>query len=417
MMYLPRLFHKPASRNPLSLLKALLGSALLLPGQVLMTGGEPGEPVRLHPSDMAIFLAGENRSDLPCSVSPNKPVLGFDMRLHSTYEVAVPLAELAGDQDILSLLFRVQPVDPPGEPAHFVQRVRVPPIDEGARGDAYLHGTFDVGPGDYRVSWLMRDRSGRVCSSFWDVRAGLAGKDQEIELNLRPGRVAATELEQFREEPPVLRRAGGENLSVKVMVNFAPQNQHAATLRPIDTSALVSILRTISREPRITKFSVVTFNLHERRVLYRQENADRIDFPAIGASLETLELGTIDIARLSDEFGEAAFLSELIRQEVAGDTQPDALIFAGPKAMLTRNIPEQELEAIGQLPYPVYYMNYNLNPFEIPWRDAIGVAVHFLNGREYTITRPRDLFVAVGGIVSEIVKGKDNRRMAAAASE
>ena len=53
-------------------------------------------------------------------------------------------------------------------------------------------------------------------------------------------------------------------------------------LQPLDTSALTAILRNISRDPRIGKFTVVAFNLQEHRVVYRQDNAEKIDFPALG---------------------------------------------------------------------------------------------------------------------------------------
>ena len=404
-------------RWPLPVL--LLGLATALPAQVLLRGSGPLGEVRLHTSDLAIFAAEQQRDDIRCAVSPHHAMLGFDLRFHAGYEVAVPLRELAGRHNLLSILFRVTPVDGPedADPVYFVQRIRVPEISEDAQGDAYLHGSFELGVGDYKVSWLMRDRSGRVCSDFWDVQARLTGKDRDINLTIAGSEVRPAELEQFREEPPVIRADLSECLSVKVLVNFAPQNQHAATLQPMDTSALVSILRTISREPRIGKFSVVAFNLHEQRVIYRQENADRIDFPALGKSLDTLELGTVDLERLSNKHGETAFLTELLTKELARRPAPDALIFAGPKAMLSRRVSAEDLQSIGPLSYPIYYMNYNLNPYEMPWRDTIGNAVKALNGREYTITRPRDLWRAVTEMVTQIAKDKDSRAAAPATSE
>ncbi|HFB97930.1 MAG TPA: acetyltransferase, partial [Bryobacterales bacterium] len=346
--------------------------------QIVVRGSGPDGRVRLHTSDLAIFVARQQRRDLPCSVSPNKPMLGFDLRFHASYEVAIPLRELAGGPNMLNVLFRVTPKDPPGEPVYFRQRIRVPEIEPDARGDSYLHGVFDVGEGTYQVDWLMRDHAGRVCSAFWEVDARLRGGDADIALMIRPGEVAASEFQQFRQEPPVLRAAGDEGLRIKVLVNFAPQNQHAATLQPIDTSALVAILRTISREPRISKFSVVAFNLQEQRVLFRQEEADQIDFPALGASLDTLELGTIDLARLSDQGGEARFLTELIQRELGSGETPDAVVFAGPKAMLDHKVPVADLKVLGEPPFPIFYMNYNLYPYQIPWRDAIGQAVKSL---------------------------------------
>ncbi len=164
-------------RSPLS--AACVVAALCLTpaidAQILMMGSGPDGRVRLHTSDLAIFMAGDERDDLPCTVTPNEPVLGFDLQFHAGYEVSIPLREVAGRYDLLSILFRVTPESRPGEPVHFTQRIRVPKIEDDARGAAYLHGTFDLGEGRYKVDWLMRDRAGRVCSSFWDAEANLEG--------------------------------------------------------------------------------------------------------------------------------------------------------------------------------------------------------------------------------------------------
>jgi len=378
----------------------------------MMRGSDPDGLVRIHNTDMAVLEAGEPRSDLPCTVSPNKALLGFDLRFHAGYEVAVPLRELAGSENLLTILFRVTPEQKRKEAVYFVQRVRVPPIEEDAKGEAYLQGAFDLGEGRYKVEWLMRDRSEQVCSAYWDVEAVLPERDKSMALRVQPDEILAAEFEQFKEEPPVERTSVEPPLNVKVLINFAPQNTRAATLQPLDTSALVSILRTISREPRIGKFTILAFNLHEQKVVYRQHDADRIDFPALGKALETLSLGTIDLKRLSEKHGETHFLTELVRNELGAETQPDAVIFAGPKAMLEQNVPEEDLRQLGAVRYPMFYMNYNLYPYRVPWRDAIGNVVRFFRGYEYTISRPRDLWHSVTEMVSRIVKSKDERQLA-----
>src|SRR5262249_46344498 len=151
------------------------------------------------------------------------------------------------------------------------------------------------------------------------------------------------------------------------------------------------ILRSIAREPRIGKFSLIAFNMQEQRVMYRQENADRIDFPALGDALKSLNLGTVDLKRLSEKHGDTEFLSDLIKREVGSDQQaPDALIFAGPKVMLDTNVPQDSLKQVGDVSFPVFYMNYALNPQAVPWKDSISRAVRFFKGTEYTISKPRD---------------------------
>ena len=47
------------------------------------------------------------------------------------------------------------------------------------------------GEGKYHVDWLMRDRTERVCSSYWDIDASLPPKDKQVALEIRPGEVTS----------------------------------------------------------------------------------------------------------------------------------------------------------------------------------------------------------------------------------
>lgn len=383
--------------------------------QSVMTGSGPGGTVRIFNTDMAVMEMQEVRKDLPCVVSPVKANLGFDLKFHAGFEVTIPMKELAGAENLLTIIFRVTPEERKEDPVYFTQRVKVPAIEEDAKGDAYWQGIFDVGEGKYHIDWIMRDRTERVCSFYWDTDAHLAAKDKSIAVVVPPSTVRASDPEQFLEEPPIERNSTETNLNVKVLINFAPQNSRSATLQPLDTSALVSILRTISRDPRINRFTVVAFNLHEQRVVYRQDAGDRIDFPKLGDALNTLKLGTVDVKRLSQKRGDTEFLTELIKTETAAaGKHPDAVIFAGPKAMLETNVPADALKEVGEPEFPIFYLNYNLNPQSTPWRDSIGHAVKFFKGQEFTISRPRDLWFAVSEIVSRIVKSKQGKQLHAA---
>ena len=329
----------------------------------------------------------------------------------------VPLKELAGSQNLLTMIFRVTPEAHRDEPVYMSQRVNVPEIEDNAHGDAYLQGTFDVGEGKYHVDWLMRDRTERVCSAYWDIDASVPPKDKPVTLDIRPNTVLSADNEPFKDEPAVLREAAGAPLNVKVIVNFAPQDSAAAALHPLDMNALISILRGIAREPRIGKFSIVAFNLQERRVVYRQADSSRIDFPALGEALHSLNLGTVDVKRLGQKRGETEFLTNLFTEELNTRDHPDAVIFAGPKALLDNAVPQESLKKVADVEYPLFYMNYNVDPQAVPWRDAIGNAVKYLKGVEYTISRPRDLWNAWGDIMSRIVKSRLGKRAANGASQ
>jgi hypothetical protein len=387
------------------------------PAQSFLRDSSPA-PLNIFPSDLAVLEAGEVRKDLPCTVTPQKPQLGFDLRLHAGYDVSVPMNEFGGSDNILTIIFRVIPAAHKDAPVYFEQKVRVPFIEDDARGSATLSGAFDVGEGAYHVDWLMRDRAERVCASNWDTDAALQPRDRDVALTMPPNDIERSVGEQFQEEPPVERSHDLAPLNVKVLINFAPEDALAPTLHEVDTTALVSILRSISRDPHFGRFSLVAFNMQEQRVMYRQEDADRIDFPALGSALGALKLGTVKLQQLSDKHGDTGFLSQLIRKEI-GDAQdhPDALIFAGPKVMLDQNVPTETLRDIGTVNFPMFYMNYNSEPQQVPWRDAIGRTVRFFHGVEYTITRPRDLWYAVNEMCSQIVKSRNEKSTASISSQ
>ena len=406
-----------------SLGSVLKGSTRLIPCLILAAGGilrsqemmpvsGPGGADRLFNTDAAVLEADDARKDLPCTVTPAKPSLGFDLRFHAGYEVSVPMQELAGDGNQLTMVFRVMPTGHPDTAVYFSQHVSVPAIDADEKGPAFLQGAFDVGEGQYHVDWLMRDRAERICSFHWDADATLPTKDKQMALDIGSASIQAAETEPFKLEPPVERKAS-EPLNVKVMVNFAPQDAQSATLQPLDINALISILRNVARDPRIGRFSIVAYNLQEQRIIYRQEDATQIDFPALGQALGLLNLGTVDLKRLSQKHGDSEFLSNLITQEIGGaKNSPDAVIFAGPKISLEDVIPPETLKQLGEVKFPVFYMNYNLNPQANPWRDAIGNTVKYLKGMEFTISRPRDLFFAWTDIVGRIVKFKGGATVA-----
>ncbi|HEY2843212.1 MAG TPA: acetyltransferase [Bryobacteraceae bacterium] len=396
-----RTFYNSARRSFLPAALSLLAVSVPASSQALLAG--VGTRVQLNNSDLAVLEAQEVRKDLPCTVDPVKPVLGFDLRFHGGYEISLPMQDVAGNENQLSILVRVTPDGAASDPAYFVQRVNVPKLPDDAKGDALLGGLFDLGEGKYHIDLLMKDRSERVCAFYWDAEAVLTDRDKEIQPAIAPGAVERAEYEQFNEEPPV-ERAPGKPLNIKILVNFAPQNASISSLRPIDTLALVTVLRRFAREPQFGQFSVVAFNVQEQRVLYRQSSAERIDFPALGKAIQSVEPGKVDLKQLSKKHGEVGFLSDLIKKEIAND-HPDALIFAGPKVLLDDSVPEEELKPLAtDVTYPVFYMNYNLNPQAIPWRDAIGKAIRPFRGTEFSISRPRDLWFAVAEVVSRVVK-------------
>ena len=126
--------------------------------QELMQPSTPGGEVRLFNSDSAILESTENRKDLPCTVTPVKPSLGFDMKFHGGYDVQTPLKELAGTENQLTMVFRVIPEGHSDSPVYFKQHYSVPAIDDNAGGSAYLQ-------------WRGRARRGQISRRLADARS------------------------------------------------------------------------------------------------------------------------------------------------------------------------------------------------------------------------------------------------------
>lgn len=393
-----------------SALLLMMSAGPLLQGQILLKPVQPGEPVTLMPSDMTVLEAAETRRDLPCLVTQRKADLGFDLKFHSGYEVSVPLHELSsGGGELLSIVFRAYPQDDQAHAAYFVQHFRVPVIEDEAKGDAVLQGIIDVGPGKYHVDWLMRDRSERVCASSWDVEAALPPKDRPMPLFIDPNQITEATAESFTNDSVEKDSKRSEGLKVKLLVNFAPQKAQAAALQRSDTDALVTILKEIERDPQVDRVTLVAFNMDETRIVYRQDSGERIDFPSLGKALQSMKLGTVNIAQLNQKHSETDFLTDLIQKEVSDSGHPDAVIFAGPKAMLDADVPQQELRRVTGVDCPVFYMNYNLNPQAVPWKDSISHAIKAFKGTEYTISRPRDLWFSTTEMLRQITRNRHQR--------
>jgi hypothetical protein len=373
----------------------------ILHGQVSMHASEPGDMVQLLPADSSVLELREPRSDLPCTVKPVKPHLGFDLKFHSGYQVNIPLRELDGRGDALTMIFRVTTESQEIQPVYLRQKAAIPPLEENARGDVFLEGSFDLGEGKYLVDWLVRDRAGRFCSAYWEVSLSLPSKDKGMFIDIPPGVVRPSEDDPFEDEPPAQTGRRHGPVRAKILVNFAPQNGNRTALQPDDINGLLSILHSIAREPRIGTFSLVAFNVEQQQVIFREENAERIGFRALGQALKSLNLGTIDVKRLSRRNSDAEFLADLAAEE-AKEASADMVIFVGPKVISDSGIHRDSLRQLGQVDFPVFYLNYNLDPQSIPWRDAIGSVVKQWKGLEFTITRPHDLLHSWSEIMYQV---------------
>lgn len=343
----------------------------------------------IGPNDLAVLSSDEKRNDLPCEVEPLDPALEYDLNFRAGYNAKIPLAALAGDGDSLRVIFRVTPLDNPDQPVYMRHRYGVPSIAADAVGAANLPGKFRLGPGKYKINWLMRDRTEKVCASSWEVAAETVEGFENLATNPSESRVTAFSDEVFADDPPVMRPRGALR-HVKLMINFTPANAAMARLNSYDLSSVVSMVRAISREPEFGVFSVVAYQSQLEKVFFEQDRAPRIDFPALGDAFANIQGGSVDIENLEDKDSSRRFIRELFEKHLAkGDDEPDAIIFVGPKLVFDRSPESAVMSPATITSAPIFYFIYNRNPRAYPWRDAISSGLSNQAIHEFDITQAK----------------------------
>jgi len=358
--------------------------------QVLLQG-----EARLLAGDLSVLDSRTARTDLSCQIEPKRPGLGFDLRFHTYYRVMVPrkMFELTGSA--LSVILRVRPVNHK-EPVYFGQRIVLPNLPAETKGMGLFAGGFDLGPGRYEVDWMMRDGVGRVCSTHWELEAKLGSRERNLPLTLAHDMIAEGLATPFDDEP-ASDRVATQGLRVKILLNLSPAAERESLLNPHYANVLASMLRSIVREPDVSRVSVIAFNMRAQKVVYRQESAETVDFTALGKALATPDAGTVNYRLLQDRHSEAHFVTRLLIDQLGGRTSSeDAIIILGPKVSLEKNASLELLREAGAASCPIFYLNYNPNPFEDPFPDAIGSALKaYSAASKYEIVRPHDFGAAM----------------------
>ena len=366
------------------LLSALTGQA-----QELAATGPDGE-LRLMAGDLAVLGSEEVRTDLPCEVEKLDPQLEFDLNFQAGFNVKIPLSALEGPGNALRILFRIQSTDAPEDPVYFRQRFTVPPIDEGAEGSTTLPGRYRLGPGRYKVDWLMRDRAERVCADSWEVRAETLEGFEKLAATATAHSISTAGGELYFEETPV-RRARGRLKHVKIVMNFTPLQPDRVNLLPYDKLNVLSMLRGIAREPTFGTFSLVVYNMHEERVIFEEVEVPRLDFPALGKAIEDIRGGEVAFDQLEDKEPGRAFIRQLFADHVAKtDDEPDLILFLGPKVVMKKDPDGPFLARSTMTAKPVFYFIYNRNPRAYPWKDGVSIGLKSYGARESQIVTPKD---------------------------
>ncbi len=367
-------------------------------------GAGPDRDLNIVAGDRAVLSSDTNRTDLDCRVEPLDPRMDFELKFQAGYLIHVPMTELSTDGGHLQVLFRIRPLEGGEVDAmYFTHHFNVPPIEEGSTGSATLPGRYVLGPGRYKIDWLMRDRAGRVCSSHWETKAASLEKYEELAAAATANTVAVESRDMFVDEPPVMRSGGGRRLAhVRIVLNLSPLDRMKPKLSEHDLESLISMMRALHREPSIGLFSVTAISANQEKVVYDVSRSSRIDFKALGEAVEHVAAGMVDFSSLSDPESGGRFLAGVLNNALSvGEDRADAIIILGPKVERDERIPEKLLDIDGKRP-PTFHFGYNRNPRSYPWRGAIGNALKSRGLVEYTIARPKDFGAALADLVHRL---------------
>jgi len=360
----------------------------------------PGSPLRFHPSDRAVLADDSSRSDFECQVVPQSPLLGFDLKFTAGYVVRVPARTVGSAGDSVRILFRVKPAGATRAPAvYFRQNFDIPRVSTDG-GTAAFPGRFVIGPGQYEIDWLMRNKQGRVCSAHWRADAHMPSRAALLAAAAPTNLIRPYREHTFADEPPVARATeapGG--LHIALLVNLAPLDRDRFKLTAHEIESLVTMLRTLHREPSLGLFSLTAFHAYNRQLVYTVERQPRLDFAAFGRAIESMPSGVVDVDALADEDGDELFLSSLLNSAFhAAPERPDAVLIIGPKIDRDAAI-SPELLNIAARPGAVFQFSFNRNPRSYPWPGAIEAALRPHGLVHSNVTRPQDFSRALAGFL------------------
>lgn len=360
-----------------------------LPAQRLFDAA-PGERLRIPGPDRAVLAGSRNRADLDCHVEPLDPQLAFDLNYRAGYLIHLRAEAVPTHGDRLHVLFRVQPLAAPGVPPVYFRQAFNVPANRADGSSAVFPGRYLLGPGRYKVDWLMRNLQGRVCSAHWQVRAPQPGHTGRLAAAATPNLVAPDRQDPFADEPPVARAGGPESLlHISLLLNLAPLDRTRFKLSSYELNSLVGMLRALHREPIIGRFSLAAFSGADRQVVYAASERSRLDFAALGAALEARDTGVVAVEDLADPEGEPRFLADLLNRALGPEaSRPDAVVVLGPKVDRGAAVPAEMLTISD--PPPLFRIVFDRNPHSYPWPGALETALKPHGLVVYGVTRPQD---------------------------
>lgn len=313
--------------GPVSRLPILVLAGLVAPTLVLGWEGSLDPVFSTVPFEQ--WLSQPNQSRMRWTLHLSDPELSPHQRWAVTLDVQVDGAELAKRRGEGHFLILVQVSDESNRVWQNHQEIDLGSIPEGTKGnDTVCTQSFFAVPGFYNVAVALFDTA--------------RGEHSVVQRRLRVNPVKNDPLPEMWSDLPAIefftpgssrdrwflpsvagrltiatetRRA----VEVDLLVNLTPAERlsGSARIQNRNLEALIPSAKVLAQvEWRNAKLNVEFLDLARRRVAYRQNNVDSLDWPGISDALEQANPGVIDIRSLANRRYNADFFLNRIARRV-----------------------------------------------------------------------------------------------------
>jgi len=338
-----------------------------------------------------VIASGRGAKDntLACRLDPRQPVMNFSFRYQAGYTVVFPMRQFPPAVVEVLDITRVTSRDN-GEHFYFVQRSAVPAAPRSRNLYAELGGGFFVGEGRYDVDTMVLDQAGRRCYKHWGFKLNLNNSEREmaqlIETNTVEPLVLAWRDTSQRERP----------YGVTVFLHLAPFSPRSVTMNLFDETMLITTLRSLFDATPFHETGVRAISLHQQRELLHVPELDRNTFYELSTTMENLEVGTVELSALANPRGYIDMLRDMVNEELASETPPDAIVFIGSSSRYTLNFPRDLIEPADGGSTKFFY--FQLSRFQLRryrTNDSLAKLTRRMGGEIFQISNPKQFANAI----------------------
>jgi hypothetical protein len=278
-------------------------------------------------------------------------------------------------------------------------RFRLPNVPR-TKVEAEFGGAYLLGEGGYSMKWIMADDAGRVCRKSWHVDVRRNRGEREVKVAMPRDAVWALSMRGALSSK--LDADDAPPLRLTVLMHAAPLFPRRTRMRPNDTITLLSSLSSLLERVPARSVRLVVFNLDQHKELYRKDGFTLDSLDQVSASINSMELGLVDVETLQNRQGHVDLIAAMVNQEIRAAEPSDVVVFLGPMARYEDKVPRQSLEkAPGPLPHFFYFQvlpffrGGRVGPLPPALPDSINSAISRLNGKVVVIHTPGDFAKAI----------------------